>query len=72
MQKRCRIVGVSDSEVFIESHIKLWRDSNNEERFDVENWLLLIPTNERLFDRGFVGFQDYGKLSLAGTKCILG
>jgi len=42
------------------SHCKPWRDSNNEERLDGENGLLLTPNADHLFDRGFIGFDDNG------------
>lgn len=62
VEKRCRITGVADPEFLIASHIKPWRDSNNKERLDGENGLLLTPTIDRLFDRGFIGFEDSGEL----------
>jgi hypothetical protein len=45
------------------SHCKPWRDcSNNEERLDGENGLLLTPTIDHLFDRGFISFENSGEL----------
>jgi putative restriction endonuclease len=44
------------------SHCKPWRDSTNEERLDGENGLLLTPSIDHLFDRGFISFQDNGQL----------
>ena len=49
----------------VASHCKPWRDSNNEERIDGENGLLLTPTIDHLFDRGFIGFEDNGMLILS-------
>jgi hypothetical protein len=46
----------------IASHCKPWRDSPNEERLDGENGLLLTPTIDHLFDRGFISFEDDGDL----------
>jgi putative restriction endonuclease len=39
-----------------------WRDSTNEERLDGENGLLLTPTIEHLFDKGFISFENSGEL----------
>lgn len=39
-----------------------WRDATNEERLDGENGLLLTPSIDHLFDRGFIGFEDDGAL----------
>lgn len=54
----CPITGVDDSRLLIASHIKPWRDSNNIERLDPKNGLLLTPTFDRLFDNGFISFND--------------
>ena len=44
------------------SHSKPWRDSSNEERLDAENGLLLTPTIDHLYDRGFISFEYSGDL----------
>jgi hypothetical protein len=49
----------------IASHCKPWRDSTNEERLNGENDLLLTPNIDYLFDRGFIGFEDNGKLIIS-------
>jgi transposase len=47
------------------SHIRPWRDSDNEARLDGENGLLLTPTIDHLFDRGFISFEDDGRLLIS-------
>jgi hypothetical protein len=37
-------------------------DSTNPERLNGENGLLLTPTRDHLFDRGFISFEDSGRL----------
>ncbi len=59
---RCRITGVENPTHLIASHCKPWRDSTNEERLNGENGLLLTPSIDHLFDRGFIGFEDNGRL----------
>lgn len=54
----CPITLVDDSRLLIASHIKPWRDSDNSERLDPKNGLLLTPTYDRLFDNGFISFND--------------
>jgi predicted restriction endonuclease len=44
------------------SHSKPWRDSTDEERLNGENGLLLTPSIDHLFDRGFISFEDSGEL----------
>jgi len=65
IEKKCRITGVENPVLLIASHSKPWRDSNNEERLDGENGLLLTPSIDRLFDRGFIGFENNGKLIIS-------
>jgi hypothetical protein len=60
IERTCRITGVTREEHLRASHCKPWRDSSNEERLDGENGLLLTPTVDHLFDRGFIGFEDNG------------
>jgi hypothetical protein len=62
IETRCRITGVSNPEHLRASHCKPWRDSSNEERLDGENGLLLTPSIDHLFDRGFISFEDKGQL----------
>jgi hypothetical protein len=62
---RCRITGVDKVTHLVASHCKPWRDSNNEERLDGENGLLLTPSIDHLFDRGFIGFEDSGRLIIS-------
>jgi putative restriction endonuclease len=58
----CRITKVDCPEHLIASHMKPWRDSSNDERLDGENGLLLTPTVDHLFDKGFISFEDKGGL----------
>jgi hypothetical protein len=62
IEQRCRITGVTNPVHLIASHCKPWRDSTNPERLDGENGLLLTPSIDHLFDRGFIGFEDNGTL----------
>jgi predicted restriction endonuclease len=62
IEERCRITGVTNAVHLIASHCKPWRDSTNEERLNGENGLLLTPSIDHLFDRGFIGFEDNGEL----------
>jgi hypothetical protein len=62
IELRCRITGVDKPEHLRASHCKPWRESSNEERLDGENGLLLTPTIDHLFDRGFISFGGRGRL----------
>jgi hypothetical protein len=65
IETRCRITGVDNPVHLIASHCKPWRDATNEERLNDENGLLLTPSIDHLFDRGFIGFEDNGKLIIS-------
>jgi hypothetical protein len=60
IERRCRITAVDNPIHLVVSHCKPWRDSSNDERLDGENGLLLTPSIDHLFDRGFIGFEDSG------------
>jgi putative restriction endonuclease len=65
IETRCRVTGVDNPSYLVASHCKPWRDSSNEERLNGENGLLLTPSIDHLFDRGFVGFEDSGNLIIS-------
>lgn len=62
IEKKCNLCGVSDERFLIASHIKPWSQSNNQERLDVNNGLLLCPNHDALFDRGYISFDDDGTI----------
>ncbi len=61
-ESSCRVTGVSRPEHLRASHCKPWRDATNDERLDGHNGLLLTPSIDHLFDRGFISFDDGGRL----------
>jgi HNH endonuclease len=65
IESRCRITGVENPVHLVASHCKPWRDSTNDERLNGENGLLLTPSIDHLFDRGFIGFEDNGELIIS-------
>jgi putative restriction endonuclease len=67
IEHACRITRVDRIEHLRASHCKPWRDSNNEERLDPENGLLLTPSIDHLFDRGFISFESDGRLVVSGV-----
>jgi hypothetical protein len=53
----CALTGIAISEMLVASHIKPWRDSENHERLDAMNGLLLAAHADRLFDRHLISFK---------------
>ena len=56
-----------DIPILISSHIVRWSESNDMERLDVENGILLSPLYDSLFDRHLISFQDTGEIVLSDT-----
>lgn len=71
VEKACRITKVENPEHLIGSHIRPWRESDNKQRLDGENGFLLTPTVDHLFDRGFISFENTGKLLIAPVADML-
>jgi hypothetical protein len=61
----CRITKVDRLEFLIASHTKPWRYSSNAERTDGENGFLLTPSIDRIFDRGFISFENNGDVIIS-------
>lgn len=61
-EKFCRVTGITDLRHLKASHIKPWRFSNDEEKLNGCNGLLLAPHIDHLFDQGYISFADNGKL----------
>ncbi len=62
IEKVCRVIGVTRTEQLVASHTKPWRDSANDKRLNGENGFVLTPTIDHLFDRGFISFENNGRL----------
>ncbi len=62
VERACRITKVERLEHLVASHMQPWRDSTHEQRLDGENGLLLTPSVDHLFDKGFISFEDAGRL----------
>lgn len=58
----CAVTGISVHALLRASHIKPWRLSNNSERLDPENGLLLMANLDAAFDAGLVSFSDEGEM----------
>jgi putative restriction endonuclease len=66
LERCCRVTKVDREEHLRASHCKPWRDcQTNAERLNGENGLLLTPSIDHLFDRGFISFEDDGELLIS-------
>ena len=64
VEQACRLTGVREQSFLIASHIQPWSKSDNQQKLDGNNGLLLSPHVDKLFDRGYLGFSDTGKVLL--------
>lgn len=72
IESKCRITKVDQIEHLRASHIKPWRDcEDGAERLSAHNGLLLTPTIDHLFDRGFISFEDNGSLLISPAAQLL-
>jgi len=61
-ESECRVTHVRSIKHLRASHIKPWKDSDDHEKLDGANGLLLAPHVDHLFDRGFISFSGQGRL----------
>jgi predicted restriction endonuclease len=61
----CRVTGVDVPSLLVASHIKPWKSSNNEERLSGHNGLFLSPHVDKLFDSGFISFENSGSMMIS-------
>jgi len=64
-EEYCRVTKVRDPRHLRASHIKPWSTSNDSERLNGFNGLLLSPHVDHLFDEGFVSFSSSQELLVA-------
>lgn len=61
----CAVTGFKDINLLVASHIKPWHASNNTERLDPFNGLLLVPNFDKAFDAGFITFDTEGLIKIS-------
>lgn len=61
----CAITGYQNKSFLIASHIKPWSQSNNLERLDPFNGLLLLANIDKAFDLGYVSFSETGRILIS-------
>lgn len=63
--RSCALCGMGFDKVLIASHIKPWRDCTKEEKTDIDNGFILCPNHDKLFDTGFISFDDNGSIIIS-------
>ena len=62
IESACRVTGLLDRRHLRACHIKPWSVSEDREKTDGANGLLLSPHVAHLFARGYISFSDQGDL----------
>ena len=62
---KCAVTGFDKLNILIASHILPWASSNNNQRLDINNGILLSPTYDALFDRNLISFENTGRIILS-------
>lgn len=60
--KGCALTGYKSTQFLVASHIKPWRASDDKERLDGYNGILLLPNLDKAFDLGYISFTDKGAI----------
>jgi hypothetical protein len=58
----CAVVGSTIQSILRASHIQPWRKSEDRERLDPANGLLLTANLDALFNDGLISFDDHGEM----------
>lgn len=61
----CEICGLDIPSLLIASHCKPWSQSDNYERLDVNNGLLLCANHDGVFDKGLISFDKDGQIVIS-------
>ncbi|WP_051656479.1 HNH endonuclease [Butyrivibrio sp. AE3004] len=62
---QCALCGMNMKELLVASHIKPWVESAAKEKTSVENGLLLCPNHDKLFDQGYIAFENDGSILIS-------
>lgn len=61
----CAVTKFNHTRALVASHILPWSESDNFQRLDTENGILLSPTYNSLFDLHLISFENNGKIILS-------
>lgn len=61
----CSVTGCKQIPLLVASHIKPWAISDDHERLDLYNGLLLLPNIDKAFDKGCISFDSSGSILIS-------
>lgn len=62
---KCALCDIHTPQLLIASHIKAWSNSNDKEKLDENNGLLLCAHHDALFDKHLISFKNNGELVIS-------
>ena len=65
VESACRVTGVNQISMLRASHVKPWSVSDDQEKIDGFNGLLLAPHVDHLFDKGYITFEKMGEMVIS-------
>lgn len=68
---KCCLCNVNLNGLLVASHIKPWAASTPEERLDINNGFIFCPTHDKLFDKGYISFDDEGKIIISNEMDLI-
>lgn len=63
--KKCALTEIGENELLIASHVKPYSDCKLEEAVDLNNGIILNALMDKLFDKGFITFDNSGKIKFS-------
>lgn len=63
--KQCVICKLDIEDLLVASHIKPWSESNDYEKQDENNGIILCASHDALFDKGYVSFDENGSIIIS-------
>jgi hypothetical protein len=61
----CALTKYPNTRLLVASHIKPWSKSEHAERLDPFNGLLLLPNLDKVFDLGYITFEETGRIRIS-------
>lgn len=65
--KHCCLCGIDNPDLLVASHIKPWNVSTEIEKLSEYNGLLLCSMHDKLFDKGYISFNDNGTILVSNS-----
>lgn len=62
---QCCLCNIVNRDLLVASHIKPWSECAPAEKLDVDNGFLMCPNHDKIFDKGYISFDDNGLIMIS-------